>query len=51
VEHTIGFIKRVFGFSRERYRGSAKNANRRFASCALANRFVARRHLFRARGA
>jgi IS5 family transposase len=47
VEHTIGVIKRVFGFSKVRYRGIAKNANRLFVTCALANLFIARHHLFR----
>ena len=28
VEHTIGAIKRVFGFSKVRYRGLEKNAQR-----------------------
>ena len=51
VEHTIGVIKRVFGFAKVRYRGIAKNANRLFVTCALANLFLARRHLFRAQGA
>ena len=51
VEHTIGVIKRVFGFAKVRYRGIAKNANRLFVTCALANLFIARHHLFRARGA
>lgn len=51
VEHTIGVIKRVFGFAKVRYRGIAKNANRLFVTCALANLFIARHHLFRAQGA
>ncbi|MEW5865161.1 MAG: transposase [Pseudomonadota bacterium] len=51
VEHSIGVIKRVFGFAKVRYRGIAKNANRLFVTCALANLFIARRHLFRAQGA
>jgi len=45
VEHSIGVIKRVFGFVKVRYRGLAKNANRLFVTCALANLFLARRHL------
>ena len=32
VEHTIGVIKRVFGFSKVRYRGLEKNAQRTSAS-------------------
>lgn len=51
VEHSIGVIKRVFGFAKVRYRGIAKNANRLFVTCALANLFIARHHLFRASGA
>jgi IS5 family transposase len=51
VEHAIGVVKRVFQFTKVRYRGIAKNANRLFVTCALANLFMARRHLFRAQGA
>jgi transposase, IS5 family len=51
VEHTIGVIKRVFGFAKVRYRGIAKNAHRLFVTCALANLFIARHHLFRPPGA
>jgi IS5 family transposase len=51
VEHAIGVIKRVFGFAKVRYRGIAKNANRLFVTCALANLFIARQHLFRTQGA
>lgn len=42
VEHSIGVIKRVFGFSKVRYRGLAKNGNRAFISAALANIFLLR---------
>jgi IS5 family transposase len=42
VEHSIGVIKRVFGFTKVRYRGLAKNANRVFVIAALANIFLAR---------
>lgn len=42
VEHTIGVIKRVFGFAKVRYRGLAKNANRVFVTAALANIFLVR---------
>jgi transposase, IS5 family len=48
VEHAFGVIKRVFGFAKVRYRGIAKNANRLFVTCALANLFMARRRLLRA---
>jgi IS5 family transposase len=51
VEHSIGVIKRVFGFAKVRYRGIAKNANRLFVTCALANLFIARHHLCRVQGA
>lgn len=51
VEHSIGVIKRVFGFSKVRYRGLDKNANRLFVTCALANLFMARHHLLRCRQA
>lgn len=42
VEHSIGVIKRVFGFNKVRYRGLAKNANRVFVTAALANIFLVR---------
>ena len=42
VEHSIGVIKRVFGFTKVRYRGLAKNANRVFVTTALANIFLVR---------
>ncbi len=51
VEHAIGVIKRVFGFTKVRYRGLAKNAHRLFVTCALANLFMARHHLMRPQGA
>ena len=47
VEHPIGVIKRVFGFTKVRYRGLKKNAHRLIVTCALANLFMARRHLLR----
>ena len=47
VEHPIGVVKRVFGFSKVRYRGLAKNANRVFVACGLANLFMARKRLLR----
>jgi IS5 family transposase len=47
VEHTIGVIKRVFGFAKVRYRGLQKNTHRLLVTCALANLFMARRHLLR----
>ncbi len=45
VEHPIGTIKRVFGFTKVRYRGLAKNANRLYVAAALANLFMVRRRL------
>jgi len=42
VEHSIGVIKRVFGFAKVRYRGLAKNGNRMFVTAALANIFLVR---------
>src|SRR5262249_2451991 len=45
VEHAIGVIKRVFGFAKVRYRGLNKNLHRLLVTCALANLFMARRHL------
>ena len=45
VEHSIGVIKRVFGFAKVRYRGLAKNGSRMFVTAALANFFLVRYHL------
>jgi transposase, IS5 family len=45
VEHGIGVIKRVFGFTKVRYRGLAKNTHRARVACGLANLFIARRQL------
>ena len=47
VEHSIGVIKRVFGFTKVRYRGLAKNTHRARVACGLANLFIARRQLLR----
>ena len=49
VEHSIGVIKRVFGFAKVRYRGLDKNAHRLFVTCALANLFIVRHRLLRQR--
>lgn len=49
VEHAFFVIKQVFGFARVRYRGLDKNAHRLFVTCALANLYMARRHLLRPR--
>ena len=45
IEITV--LKRVFGFTRVRYRGLDKNATRLFTACALVNLFMARRVLLR----
>ena len=47
VEHSIGVVKRAFGCAKLRYRGLNKNAHRLLVTCALANLFIARRHLSR----
>jgi IS5 family transposase len=47
VEHSIGVIKRIFGFAKVRYRGLHKNACRLFVACALANLFMVRGRLSR----
>ncbi len=45
VEHAFLVIKRIFGWTRVRYRGLAKNTNWLFISCGLANLYVIRRRL------
>ncbi|MCS6288669.1 MAG: IS5 family transposase [Nitrospira sp.] len=45
VEHVFLVIKRIFGWSKVRYRGLAKNANWLFVACGLANLYGARRRL------
>jgi transposase, IS5 family len=45
VEHVIGVIKLKFGFSKVRYRGLEKNANRLFAACGLTNLYILRHRL------
>lgn len=47
VEHCFLVIKRIFGFSKVRYRGIAKNEQRLYVACALANIFQLRRPLLR----
>ncbi len=44
-EHPFLVIKRIFGFAKVCYRGIAKNANRLFVACALANLYMVRRTL------
>ena len=50
-EHPFLTIKRIFGFACVRCRGLAKNANRLFVACALANLHRKRHHLMRQRTA
>lgn len=45
VEHVFGVMKLKFGFTKVRYRGLDKNANRLFATCALVNLFTVRKKL------
>jgi IS5 family transposase len=45
VEHVFLVIKRIFGWSKVRYRGLAKNTNWLFIPCGLANLYAARRHI------
>jgi IS5 family transposase len=45
VEHVFAVVKRLFGFSKARYRGLAKNATRAFVVTGLANLYLARRAL------
>ena len=44
-EHAFNVVKRLWGFSKVRYRGLAKNTARLFAAFALANLYMARRQL------
>lgn len=45
VEHVFAVVKRLWGFTKVRYRGLAKNANRAFTALALANFYLARHRL------
>jgi IS5 family transposase len=45
VEHVFGVVKRLWGFSKVRYRGLEKNANRSFVMLGLANLYLSRRKL------
>jgi IS5 family transposase len=45
VEHVFAIFKLRFGFTKVRYRGLAKNANRLEVTAALANLYIARRYL------
>jgi len=46
VEHVFAVVKRLWGFSKVRYRGLAKNATRSFVTLGLANLYLARRALY-----
>lgn len=41
-------IKRMFGFTKVRYRGPERNAHRLFVTCALVNLFIVRKRLLHA---
>jgi len=43
VEHVFGIIKRIFGFTKVRYRGLAKNTHALFVLCALTNLYLVRK--------
>jgi IS5 family transposase len=45
VEHVFAVIKRLWGFSKARYRGLQKNATRAFTALALANLYLGRQRL------
>ena len=45
VEHVFGVVKRLWGFSKVRYRGLQKNATRAFTALALANIYLCRNRL------
>ena len=45
VEYIFAVIKRVFRFTKVRYRGLDKNAHALFVLCALTNLYLARRRL------
>ena len=46
VEHVFAVVKRLWGFSKVRYRGLAKNATRSFVALGLANIYLARKTLY-----
>ena len=45
VEHVFAVVKRLWGFTKVRYRGLAKNATRSFVVLGLANIYLARQRL------
>ena len=48
VEHPFLVLKRLFDFTKVRYRGLAKNAHGLFVACGLVNLYMVRRPLLRA---
>lgn len=47
VEHLFPILKRIFGFTKVRYRGLDKNTNWLFVACGLVNLYQVRRRLLR----
>ena len=45
VEHPFLVFKQIFGFTKVRYRGLMKNANRLFITCGLTNIYMARKQM------
>jgi len=45
VEHVFAVVKRLWGFTKVRYRGLVKNAGRAFTALALANIYLSRNRL------
>ena len=45
VEHVFAVVKRLWGFTKVRYRGLEKNANRSFVALGLANLYLVRARL------
>jgi IS5 family transposase len=45
VEHVFLVMKRIFGWTKVRYRGLTKNTNWLFVTCGLTNLYLARRRL------
>ncbi|MBB3063176.1 IS5 family transposase [Microbulbifer rhizosphaerae] len=44
-EHPFRYIKRVFGYSKIRYRGLTKNTERLFLQAGFANLLIGRKYL------
>jgi IS5 family transposase len=45
VEHVFAVLKRLWGFTKVRYRGPTKNATRAFVGLGLVNIYLMRRRL------